>query len=578
MAELPSRGPNRRTRGSDEMLPRQHAPKSDWRAREPDRAAATETHACRTVVSTAGHHVQPTATAMPSCSAYCSAEKRREWCSTDDHALVRVDGEETTRQPHFVRGAAITNPVGHVRQQHVGWPDIRVDRTRRMASRANADGCLAGLRQPDREPVGQRIPRAWRQMAAGDEPARTHQLIVGKHPMTPGVRMAAQHPREFVIQLLSAHPDILALLTYFCSRSKPQRPQGPDFGAVELHSPTLTHAWPRITHYPLSGQRNRAPALIRRHPFVRFASTPSQSAAAGILVAVLPRPIRNGSPGARPGRADSYARRPGGPGYPTARRSAQDLAPAARDRADLDLDSADGPWLAPLRRTCPRNPAQSRTESPAALPYPKCTGQSTRSVALAFRRPHINALAAINRCNLTARRSETAKPACRKRCTKLDIHRPQVRQVHRGQSTVCPQDILRPQAKPYVRSVPTRNSSPPPTRPASVRGDIVATNSHQESIKQSPQRIVLRQVVTGPDHHQCGHRSRLATAPKHAFVEHAQQAVQDRAVGVQQLVQEHEGRFGQHAFGIRHQFSRPASRRMSNGPKISFGSVNRVSR
>ena len=87
------------------------------------------------------------------------------------------------------------------------------------------------------------------------------------------------------------------------------------------------------------------------------------------------------------------------------------------------------------------------------------------------------------------------------------------------------------------------------------RRDVVAPHPQQEPVEQGPQRLVLRQPVAGADRHQQGERPGFAAAAKHPLVEHHQEAVQDRAVGVEQLVEEHQRRLGQHALGIREQFS-----------------------
>ena len=85
------------------------------------------------------------------------------------------------------------------------------------------------------------------------------------------------------------------------------------------------------------------------------------------------------------------------------------------------------------------------------------------------------------------------------------------------------------------------------------RGDVVAMHAEQEAIEQGPQGVVLRQAVAGADDHQQRQRAGFAAAAEDALVEHHQEAVEDRAVGVEQLVEEDQRGLRQHAFGVGHQ-------------------------
>lgn len=85
--------------------------------------------------------------------------------------------------------------------------------------------------------------------------------------------------------------------------------------------------------------------------------------------------------------------------------------------------------------------------------------------------------------------------------------------------------------------------------------DIQTRHPQQESVEESSQSAVLRQTVTRPDKHQCGQFPSLSPATKASLVESHQQAVENRAVGVQQFVQKNEVRLRQHALGVRDQIA-----------------------
>ena len=86
-----------------------------------------------------------------------------------------------------------------------------------------------------------------------------------------------------------------------------------------------------------------------------------------------------------------------------------------------------------------------------------------------------------------------------------------------------------------------------------LRGHVVATHAEQEAIEQGPQGVVLRQAVAGADDHQQRQQAGLPAAAEDPFVEHHQEAVEDRAVGVEQLVEEDQRGLRQHALGVGHQ-------------------------
>ncbi len=88
-----------------------------------------------------------------------------------------------------------------------------------------------------------------------------------------------------------------------------------------------------------------------------------------------------------------------------------------------------------------------------------------------------------------------------------------------------------------------------------VIADVVAVDAEQEAIEQGRQGVVFGQTVAGAHDHQQRQLARFAAAAEDAFVEHHQQAVEDGAVGVEQFVQEHERRLGEHAFRIGRQLA-----------------------
>src|SRR5690349_16231413 len=77
--------------------------------------------------------------------------------------------------------------------------------------------------------------------------------------------------------------------------------------------------------------------------------------------------------------------------------------------------------------------------------------------------------------------------------------------------------------------------------PKPIAGNVVATHAHEKSVEQGPQRVIFRQSVAGPDDHEGGQDALLAAAPEHALVKNGEEAVENRAVGVEQFVEEHQG-------------------------------------
>ena len=70
--------------------------------------------------------------------------------------------------------------------------------------------------------------------------------------------------------------------------------------------------------------------------------------------------------------------------------------------------------------------------------------------------------------------------------------------------------------------------------------NVIATNSKQKAIKQRIKRFIFRQSVARTDEHQGRQRSTLAATPKDALIEGHEQAIQNRTVGIEKFVKEHE--------------------------------------
>ena len=81
--------------------------------------------------------------------------------------------------------------------------------------------------------------------------------------------------------------------------------------------------------------------------------------------------------------------------------------------------------------------------------------------------------------------------------------------------------------------------------------EVVDVATDQEPVEQGTQRIVLGQVVRGREEREQRQAVQLGPAAVDPLVEHREQVVQDRAVGVEELVQEDELGLGQHAGGDR---------------------------
>ena len=75
-------------------------------------------------------------------------------------------------------------------------------------------------------------------------------------------------------------------------------------------------------------------------------------------------------------------------------------------------------------------------------------------------------------------------------------------------------------------------------------------HSHQEPIVERFQRVVFGRVVARAHEHQSFQRTCLPAPAKDTLVERHQQAVENGAVGVQELIEEHQRRLRQHAFGV----------------------------
>lgn len=82
-------------------------------------------------------------------------------------------------------------------------------------------------------------------------------------------------------------------------------------------------------------------------------------------------------------------------------------------------------------------------------------------------------------------------------------------------------------------------------------GDVVAVHAQEESIVERFQGVVLGGVVARADEHERRERPRLAAPPEHPLVERHEEAVEDGAVRVQELVEKDERRLGQHPLGVR---------------------------
>src|SRR5690349_9058685 len=86
--------------------------------------------------------------------------------------------------------------------------------------------------------------------------------------------------------------------------------------------------------------------------------------------------------------------------------------------------------------------------------------------------------------------------------------------------------------------------------PKPIAGNVVAAHAHEKPIEQRPQCVVFGQSIAGPDDHEGGQDALLAAAPEHALVKHGEEAVENRAVGVEQLVEEHQRSLWKHSFCV----------------------------
>ena len=81
--------------------------------------------------------------------------------------------------------------------------------------------------------------------------------------------------------------------------------------------------------------------------------------------------------------------------------------------------------------------------------------------------------------------------------------------------------------------------------------EVVDMAAKQEPVEQGPQRLVFGQVVGRREQRQQRELVHLGPAAVKPLVEHGQQVVEDRAIGVEELVQEDEFALGKHAGGHR---------------------------
>ena len=82
-----------------------------------------------------------------------------------------------------------------------------------------------------------------------------------------------------------------------------------------------------------------------------------------------------------------------------------------------------------------------------------------------------------------------------------------------------------------------------------------ATDAQQETVEKGAQGVVFREVIAGTGEEQRGDGAGLSAAAEDAFVQSHQQAVENGAVGVEQLVEENDVGLGQHALGVRHEIA-----------------------
>src|SRR4051812_38361918 len=80
-------------------------------------------------------------------------------------------------------------------------------------------------------------------------------------------------------------------------------------------------------------------------------------------------------------------------------------------------------------------------------------------------------------------------------------------------------------------------------------------DTQQKTIEQRLERVVLGQMIARAHEHESFQSARFFAAPKNPFIERREQAVQNRAVGIEQFVEENERGLWQHAFGIGQQFA-----------------------
>ena len=88
-----------------------------------------------------------------------------------------------------------------------------------------------------------------------------------------------------------------------------------------------------------------------------------------------------------------------------------------------------------------------------------------------------------------------------------------------------------------------------------VVGDGSAAGANEKAVEQCAQGFVFGQIVAGPDKHERRELVALTTTPESAFVECGEEVVEDGAVGVEELIQENNLGFGEHAFGVGDQFA-----------------------